>query len=64
MFPLVPKLTASTGRQFVSVWATKRQIRMPTRCSFRRRIGEGIGDRPPGPSVACLKLFCGVGAGQ
>jgi hypothetical protein len=24
LFPLVPKLTASTGRQFVSVWATKR----------------------------------------
>ncbi len=24
LFPLVPKLTASTGRQFVSMWATKR----------------------------------------
>jgi hypothetical protein len=24
LFPLVPKLTASTGRHFVSVWATKR----------------------------------------
>ncbi|MEV6303875.1 hypothetical protein AB0M02_31035 [Actinoplanes sp. NPDC051861] len=24
LFPLVPRLTASTGRQFVSVWATKR----------------------------------------
>jgi hypothetical protein len=23
LFPLVPRLTASTGRQFVSVWATK-----------------------------------------
>ena len=24
LFPLIPKITSSTGRQFVSVWATKR----------------------------------------
>jgi len=43
LFPLVPKLTASTGRQFVSVWATKRHAPTSVVAVCRTRVSGDPG---------------------